>query len=68
MEEKPEVKVGPLHAHLYIVDYIVRQTVGKLVEEKRPGPLGGVSRLRIVDPACGLGSFLLGAYQLLDWT
>ncbi len=27
-----------------------------------------VSRLRILDPACGSGSFLLGAYQvLLDW-
>ncbi len=26
------------------------------------------SRLRVVDPACGSGSFLLGAYQfLLDW-
>jgi hypothetical protein len=52
----------------YIVDYIVQQTVGKLVEGKRPGPRGAVSKLRILDPACGSGSFLLGAYQfLLDW-
>ncbi len=35
---------------------------------KRPGTRGGVSSLRIVDPACGSGSFLIGAYQfLLDW-
>jgi len=52
----------------YIVDYIVKETVGKLVEGKKPGPRGGVSKLKILDPACGSGSFLLGAYQyLLDW-
>jgi type I restriction-modification system DNA methylase subunit len=50
------------------VDYIVKNTVGKLVEGKKPGPRGAVSKLKILDPACGSGSFLLGAYQyLLDW-
>jgi len=42
--------------------------VGKLVEGKKPGPRGAVNKLKILDPACGSGSFLLGAYQfLLDW-
>jgi hypothetical protein len=42
--------------------------VGRLVEGKKPGPRGGVSHLKILDPACGSGSFLIGAYQfLLDW-
>ena len=70
VEEKPEVRKagGVYYTPTYVVDYIVRQTVGKLVEGKRPGPAGGVSKLRILDPACGSGSFLLGAYQfLLDW-
>ncbi len=70
VEEKPEVRKagGVYYTPTYIVDYIVQQTVGRLVEGKRPGPRGGVSRLRIVDPACGSGSFLIGAYQfLLDW-
>ncbi|MFZ1471872.1 MAG: N-6 DNA methylase [Anaerolineae bacterium] len=70
VEEKPEVRKagGVYYTPTYIVDYIVKQTIGKLVEDKRPGPLGGVSKLRILDPACGSGSFLLGAYQfLLDW-
>jgi hypothetical protein len=50
------------------VDYIVKNTVGKLVVGKKPGPRGGVSHLKILDPACGSGSFLIGAYQfLLDW-
>lgn len=70
IEEKPEIRKagGVYYTPNYIVDYIVKNTVGKLVEGKRPGPRGGVSNLRILDPACGSGSFLIGAYQyLLDW-
>lgn len=50
------------------MDYVVKHTVGAAVGEKQPGPRGGVRSLKIVDPACGSGSFLIGAYQyLLDW-
>ncbi|HSW64003.1 MAG TPA: TaqI-like C-terminal specificity domain-containing protein [Dissulfurispiraceae bacterium] len=67
IEDKPEVKKagGVYYTPTYIVDYIVRQTVGKLVEGKTPKQ---VADLRVLDPACGSGSFLIGAYQfLLDW-
>jgi hypothetical protein len=67
VEPKPEVKKagGVYYTPTYIVDYIVKQTIGSLVEQKTPTK---VSRLKILDPACGSGSFLLGAYQfLLDW-
>ena len=70
IEEKPEVRKagGVYYPPTYIVDYIVKNTVGKLLEDKKPGPRGGVSKLRVLDPACGSGSFLLGAYQyLLNW-
>ena len=70
IEEKPEVRKagGVYYTPVYIVDYIVKNTVGKLLEGKKPGPRGGVSHLKILDPACGSGSFLIGAYQfLLDW-
>jgi predicted type IV restriction endonuclease len=70
IEEKPEVRKagGVYYTPDYIVDYIVKQTVGKLVENKKPGPNSSVSKLKILDPACGSGSFLIGAYQfLLDW-
>jgi type I restriction-modification system DNA methylase subunit len=70
IEEKPEVRKagGVYYTPTYIVDYIVKQTVGKLVESKKPGPRGAVSKFKILDPACGSGSFLIGAYQfLLDW-
>ena len=70
VEEKPEVRKagGVYYTPTYIVDYIVEKTVGNLLEGKRPGPRGGASRLKVVDPACGSGSFLIGAYHyLLDW-
>ncbi len=67
VEEKPEVKKagGVYYTPTYIVDYIVKNTVGKLIDGMTPKEAGN---LRILDPACGSGSFLLGAYQLLlDW-
>lgn len=67
IEEKPEVKKagGVFYTPTYIVNYIVNNTVGRLVEGKTPNE---VSKLKILDPACGSGSFLIGAYQyLLDW-
>ncbi|OQW93528.1 MAG: restriction endonuclease subunit R [Beggiatoa sp. IS2] len=70
VEEKPEVKKagGVYYTPTYIVDYIVKQTLTPLLAGKKAGPRGSASQLRIVDPACGSGSFLLGAYQfLLDW-
>lgn len=70
VEEKPEVKKagGVYYTPAYIVAYIVRQTVGRLVEGKSPRELRGTrgrAPLRVLDPACGSGSFLLGAYQFL---
>jgi len=67
VDDKPEVKKagGVYYTPTYIVDYIVQQTVGNLIESKTPKQ---VSKLRVLDPACGSGSFLIGAYQfLLDW-
>ena len=65
--EKPEVRKagGVFYTPQYIVDYIVEHTVGKLLEGKTPKE---AAKIKIVDPACGSGSFLLGAYQyVLDW-
>ncbi len=67
IEEKPEVRKagGVYYTPSYIVDYIVENTVGKLLEGKTPRQ---VSKLKVLDPACGSGSFLIGAYTyLLEW-
>ncbi len=67
VEEKPEVRKagGVYYTPTYIVEYIVKQTVGKLLEGRTPKQ---AAELKVLDPACGSGSFLIGAYQrLLDW-
>lgn len=67
VEEKPEVRKagGVYYTPTYVVEYVVKQTVGKLLEGKTPKQ---AADLKVLDPACGSGSFLIGAYQhLLDW-
>lgn len=76
VEEKPEVKKagGVYYTPTYIVDYIVKNTLGVKLDDinsaqnKLKNKIDEASKLKILDPACGSGSFLLGAYQyLLDW-
>ncbi len=67
VEEKPEVRKagGVYYTPTYIVDYLVHRAVGPLLSGRTPQR---AASLRILDPACGSGSFLLGAYQyLLNW-
>jgi len=72
IEEKPEVRKagGVYYTPSYIVDYIVQNTLGKLLtpEAGQHISLPDAAKLKVVDPACGSGSFLIVAYQfLLDW-
>lgn len=64
IEEKPEVRKagGVYYTPEYIVDYIVKNTVGKKIEGLTPNE---IKEIKIVDPACGSGSFLIGAYNYL---
>ncbi len=64
VDQKPEVRKagGVYYTPEYIVDYIVKNTVGKIIEGKSPKQ---IEKIRILDPACGSGSFLIGAFQCL---
>lgn len=67
VEDKPEVRKagGVYYTPTFVVDYIVRSTIGRALAGATPKT---AAKLRILDPACGSGCFLLGAYQfLLDW-
>lgn len=76
IEEKPEVRKagGVYYTPQYIVDYIVMNTLGEKlgmmndeVGMKNLTP-AEVSKIKILDPSCGSGSFLLGAYDyLIQW-
>ena len=59
--DKPDVKKdgGIFYTPTFIVEYIIKQTI-----ECKKSNLD----LKILDPACGSGAFLIVAYQfLLDW-
>jgi adenine-specific DNA-methyltransferase len=64
VEEKPEVRKagGVYYTPEYIVRYIVKETVGKLIEGKSPGE---ISKMAFADIACGSGSFLIEVYSTL---
>ena len=64
IEEKIEVRKagGVYYTPEYIVNYIVENTVGKKIEGLTPKE---IEQIKILDPACGSGSFLLGAYSYL---
>ncbi|HOV14468.1 MAG TPA: type I restriction endonuclease, partial [Spirochaetota bacterium] len=89
VEEKPEVRKagGVYYTPQYIVDYIVENTIGNMLNRRllvpsstegkssvqkelpmTPDEISGNNGLKpiaILDPACGSGSFLLGAYDYL---
>ena len=67
IELKPEVRKagGVFYTPKYIVDYIVENTVGKLIADKKPKE---IAKLTFADIACGSGSFLIGVFDyLLDY-
>ena len=64
IEEKPDVKKagGVYYTPQYIVRYIVENTLGVKIKGQSPD---AIAQLKVVDPACGSGSFLVEAYQQL---
>jgi adenine-specific DNA-methyltransferase len=65
--EKPEVKKagGVFYTPKYIVESIVEDTLGVMIKDSTPEK---VKKIKILDPACGSGTFLLTAFEyLLDW-
>ena len=63
-EPKPEVRHagGVYYTPRFVVDTIIRRVVAPKVEGKTPSE---VCDVKILDPACGSGSFLIAAYQYL---
>jgi type I restriction-modification system DNA methylase subunit len=55
-------KLGQYYTPKFVVDYIVKNTLGKLLEGKTPEE---VSKIKVLDPACGSGSFLIRAFDYL---
>lgn len=67
IEDKPAVRKagGVYYTPSYVVDYMVQKALGPKLAGKSPKQ---IANLKVLDPACGSGSFLIVAYQyLLDW-
>lgn len=66
--EDPTVrkKHGIYYTPEYVVDYIVRNTLGEVLKNcKTPDE---VSKIKVLDPACGSGSFLIKAFDVIkEW-
>lgn len=53
-------KMGIYYTPSYIVDYIVKNTVREYIKDKT---IDEILEVKILDPACGSGSFLIHAFQ-----
>ena len=51
---------GIYYTPKYIVEYLVKQTLGEVLKKAKKKDL---ARIKILDPACGSGSFLISAYD-----
>ena len=60
METRKEA--GIYYTPPYVVDYIVKNTLGELLKDKTPED---VKKIKVLDPACGSGSFLIKAFDYL---
>jgi len=64
VEEKPEVRHagGVYYTPRFVVDTIIRRVIGPQIAGKTPMQ---VLDVKVLDPACGSGSFLVAAFQYL---
>lgn len=51
---------GIYYTPKYIVEFIVKETLGEVLKKTKPK---NISKIKILDPACGSGSFLTAAYD-----
>ncbi len=52
---------GIYYTPTYVVDYIVKNTIGELAKNKK----FNLKKIKVLDPACGSGSFLMKAFDYL---
>ncbi len=53
---------GIYYTPKYIVEFIVKETLGEVLKKTKPKD---ISKIKVLDPACGSGSFLTVAYDTI---
>ncbi|HPL05570.1 MAG TPA: N-6 DNA methylase [Bacteroidales bacterium] len=51
---------GIYYTPKYIVEFIVKETLGEVLKKTKPQD---IQKIKVLDPACGSGSFLIAAYD-----
>jgi len=54
-------KQGIYYTPTYIVDYIVRNTLGEVLKHNKE-----IDKIKVLDPACGSGSFLIKTFDVIS--
>lgn len=62
-EKSQQRATGSFYTPEYLVDFVVERTLAPLVAERS---VAAVCKLRILDPSCGGGAFLLGVLRFLE--
>ncbi|MBI5159091.1 N-6 DNA methylase [Candidatus Micrarchaeota archaeon] len=62
-KEANRKEMGIYYTPTYIVDYIVKNTLGELTAKAKRAE--DLEKIKVLDPACGSGSFLIKAYETL---
>jgi predicted RNA methylase len=52
---------GIYYTPTYIVDYIVRNTLGEVLKQSKE-----IDKIKVLDPACGSGSFLIKTFDVIS--
>jgi len=56
-------KQGIYYTPSYIVDYIVKNAIGPILDKCKN--IEDLKKIRVLDPACGSGSFLIKAFEVI---
>lgn len=73
LDDKSQIKMksrkkrkehGIYYTPRFIVDYIVKNTLGEKLKETKS--IGDIKKLKVLDPACGSGSFLTKALETIN--
>jgi len=63
-DSKKRKKQGIFYTPKYIVDYIIKNTLGEKLKEIKG--ISDLKKIKILDPACGSGSFLTAAMEAIN--
>jgi hypothetical protein len=57
-----------MNEKIALINFIIKKTHTELLEGKKPGKRSSISTIKILDPCCGSGLYLLRSYEyLVNW-